>query len=108
MFNEFNTAEDMIDDMIVRGELSPAAADMDPAEVIEAYNQASGLTPDDPDYLVDPELEATIVTTASGEEIAGWALRSNPAATVTTPNVSLARAVDQLSRQLGQVLIADR
>ena len=53
MFTDFATAEEMISDMIFRGEPSPAAEDMDPAEVIEQYNQAHTLTQEDADYLVD-------------------------------------------------------
>ena len=104
MFNEYADAEEMINDMIFRGELSPAAADMEPSEVIAQYNEANALTPDDPDFLLDPELERTTITTTTGEKINGFALRSNPAAKVQTPNKALAQGVDRLSRQLGAVL----
>jgi hypothetical protein len=104
MYNDFNTAEEMIDDMIFRGQMSPAAADMDPAEAIAAYNEANALTPEDDDFLVDPELQRTTITTTGGTEIRGWSLRSNPAAKVATPNVALAKGADRLSRQLGAIL----
>lgn len=104
MFTEFATAEEMISDMIFRGELSPAAAEMDPADVVEQYNQANALTPGDDDYLVDPELQAATITTAAGEQIDGYALRSNPAAQVTAPNLAQAKGVDRISRRLGALV----
>jgi hypothetical protein len=104
MFNEFADAEEMINDMIFRGQLSPAAADMDPDEVIDQYNEANGLTPEDDDFLLDPELERTTITTTTGEKINGFALRSNPEAKVQTPNKALAQGADRLSRQLGAIL----
>ena len=104
MYNEFNTAEEMISDMIFRGQMSPAAADMDPAEAIDAYNEANALTPEDGDFLVDPELQRATITTAAGHQIDGWALRSNPAAKVATPNLALAKGADRISRHLGAML----
>lgn len=108
MYNEFNTAEELIDDMIFRGEMPKSAADMDPADAMSAYNKAHGLTPDDDDFLVDPELQRTTITTGSGAEIPGWSLRSNPSAKVATPNVALAKGADRLSRQLGAILTVGR
>lgn len=104
MYTDFHNAEEMISDMIFRGELSPAAADMDPAEAIAQYNQANALTPADDDYLVDPELQRSTITTTSGETIPGWSLRSNPEVQVETPSVALAKGADRISRHLGGIL----
>ncbi|MGP9623537.1 hypothetical protein ACT3S7_11270 [Corynebacterium sp. AOP34-AQ2-28] len=108
MFNDFTTAEEMISDMIFRGQLSPAAEDMDPAEVIEQYNELNALTPDDADYLIDPELQRTTITTISGEKIPGYALRSNPNVQVETPSMALAQGADRLSRHLGGIVTGRR
>jgi hypothetical protein len=104
MFTDFATAEEMISDMIFRGELSPSAAEMDPAQVIEQYNEANALTPADDGYLVDPELQRTTITTDTGEKIPGYALRSNPSVQVETPSLALAKGADRIARHLGGIL----
>ncbi|WP_312980580.1 hypothetical protein [Corynebacterium sp.] len=106
MFTDFATAEEMISDMIFRGELSPAAAEMDPAEVIEQYNEVNALTPDDDDYLIDPELQRTTITTTSGEQVPGFSLRSNPSVQVENPSMAL--GADRISRDLGGILVGHR
>ena len=58
MFNEFATAEELVSAMILRGDLSPAAAEMDPEQVIDQLYEAEGRTPGDGVFRSAPERAA--------------------------------------------------
>lgn len=53
MFAEFT--QQMIERHIAAGRLSPGARGMRPDQALRQHNEANGLTPADPEFLVDPD-----------------------------------------------------
>ncbi|MGP6175479.1 hypothetical protein [Corynebacterium sp. A21] len=94
------TTDRYIETLVQKSILSPAARSMHPQDALDQYNEAHGLTVNDEDFLIHPDVVETTIE-INGETRRGWAYRSNRQVSSDTPDLKMLQGCDRLSRELG-------